>query len=61
MLPLIEDITMDVAKLYGILQPGDDVILPPPGSCGSAKDRVENHGDDVYCLDWFLCFRREKK
>lgn len=121
MFPLIEDITMDIAKLYGMLQPsasttqavravfiidpkgivrlimyypascgrnmqeikraiiamqkadkesiatpanwqpGDDVILPPPGSCGAAKDRVEKHGDDVYCLDWFLCFRREKK
>jgi peroxiredoxin (alkyl hydroperoxide reductase subunit C) len=121
MFPLIEDITMDIAKLYGMLQPsasttqavravfiidpkgivrlimyypascgrnmqeikraiiamqkadkesiatpanwqpGDDVILPPPGSCGAAKDRVDNHGDDVYCLDWFLCFRREKK
>jgi peroxiredoxin (alkyl hydroperoxide reductase subunit C) len=121
MFPLIEDITMDIAKLYGMLQPsasttqavravfvidpkgivrlimyypascgrnmqeikrviiamqkadkesiatpanwqpGEDVILPPPGSCGAAKDRVENHGEDVYCLDWFLCFRREKK
>lgn len=42
-------------------QPGDDVIIPPPGSCGAAKERVEQHGDDVYCLDWFLCFRKEKK
>ena len=41
-------------------QPGEDVILPPPGSCGSAKERVEQHGDDVYCLDWFLCFKRQK-
>lgn len=42
-------------------QPGDDVILPPPGSCGSLKERMENQDDDKYCLDWFLCFRREKK
>lgn len=41
-------------------QPGDDVIIPPPGSCGSAKDRVESKNDDQYCLDWFMCFRREK-
>jgi len=41
-------------------QPGDDVILPAPGSCGAAKDRVEKHSDDVYCLDWFLCFRKAK-
>ncbi len=42
-------------------QPGDDVIVPPPGSCGSAKERVESHDEDTYCLDWFMCFRKEKK
>jgi len=42
-------------------QPGDDVIIPPPGSCGVAKDRVETKVDDQYCLDWFMCFRKEKK
>ncbi len=42
-------------------RPGDDVIVPPPGSCGVAKDRMENQDDDQYCLDWFMCFRREKK
>jgi peroxiredoxin 2/4 len=41
-------------------QPGEDVIIPPPGSCGSAKDRVESKDDNQYCLDWFMCFRREK-
>jgi peroxiredoxin 2/4 len=41
-------------------RPGDDVILPPPGTCGTAKDRVENKEDNKYCLDWFLCFRKEK-
>lgn len=25
---------------------GDDVIIPPPGSCGTAKDRVEAAGED---------------
>ena len=40
-------------------QPGDDVILPPPGSCGVAKDRMETDEDNKYCLDWFMCFRRE--
>ncbi len=39
-------------------QPGDDVIVPPPGSCGLAKERVEQAGDDYYCLDWFMCFRK---
>lgn len=42
-------------------RPGDDVILPAPGSCGTAKDRVENKTEDRYCLDWFLCFKKEKK
>lgn len=42
-------------------EPGDDVIVPPPGSCGAAQERVERQNDDYYCLDWFMCFRREKK
>ena len=39
-------------------QPGDEVIVPPPGSCGQAKERVEGAGDDYHCLDWFLCLKR---
>lgn len=42
-------------------QPGDDVIIPPPGSCGVAKERVDNAGDDYYCLDWFMCFKKLPK
>lgn len=42
-------------------RPGDDVIVPTAGSCGTAKERMENQSDEQYCLDWFLCFRREKK
>jgi peroxiredoxin (alkyl hydroperoxide reductase subunit C) len=41
-------------------QPGDDVIIPPPGSCGTAKERMESTSDDMYCLDWFLCFKKAK-
>lgn len=41
--------------------PGDDVIVPPPNSCGIAKDRIEKSGDDYYCLDWFLCFKKLSK
>lgn len=119
--PLIEDIRMDVAKAYGMIQPnqsntqavravfiidpeatirtilyyplstgrnfdeikriilalqkadkdnvatpadwrpGDDVIVPTAGSCGTAKERMESKDEDQYCLDWFMCFRREKK
>ena len=116
--PVISDLTMDVAKAFGMLQPsasttqavravfiidpkamvrailyyplsngrnmneikrllvamqtsdeykvatpanwqlGEDVIIPPPGSCGSAKERVENAGSDYQCLDWFLCLKK---
>ena len=42
-------------------QPGDDVILPPPGSCGTAKERVETKEEGKYCLDWFMCLKKDKK
>ncbi|HRZ87584.1 MAG TPA: peroxiredoxin [bacterium] len=42
-------------------RPGDDVIVPPPGSCGAAKDRVEKAGKDYYCLDWFMCLKKLPK
>jgi len=38
--------------------PGDEVIVPPPGSCGQAEERVEGAGDDYRCLDWFLCLKK---
>ena len=41
-------------------QPGDDVIVPTAGSCGTAKERMENQSDEQYCLDWFLCFKKNK-
>jgi peroxiredoxin (alkyl hydroperoxide reductase subunit C) len=41
--------------------PGDDTIIPTPGSCGVAKERMANKDENKYCLDWFLCFNREKK
>ena len=115
--PLIEDITMEVAKKYGMIQPGesntkavravffidpkgiiraiiyyplslgrnfdelyraliamqtadkfsvalpadwrpgDDVIVPPAGSCGVAKDRMEGK-EDIKCYDWFFCTKK---
>ena len=42
-------------------RPGDDVIVPTAGSCGTAKERMDNQTEDQYCLDWFMCFRKEKK
>ncbi len=40
--------------------PGDEVIVPPPGSCGAAKERMEGSDPDVRCVDWFLCFKKQK-
>ena len=119
--PLIEDITMEVAKKYGMLQPGesntkavravffidpvgkirsiiyyplslgrnfdelkrvvialqtadrfdvatpadwepgDEVIVPPAGSCGIAKDRVEGKEEGVKCYDWIFCTKSISK
>ncbi|MDD3107477.1 MAG: peroxiredoxin [Bacilli bacterium] len=42
-------------------RPGDDVIIPTAGSCGTAKERMETKDEDQYCLDWFMCFKRESK
>lgn len=38
-------------------RPGDDVIVPPAGSCGTAKDRMEGK-EDMHCYDWFFCTRK---
>jgi len=32
-------------------QPGDDVIIPPPGSCSVAKERMGQKDKDVKCSD----------
>ena len=36
-------------------RPGDRVIVPPAGSCGTAKDRMDGKEDGVECVDWFFC------
>ena len=56
-------IAMQTSDAHGIAtpanwRPGDDVIVPPPGSCGVAKDRVEKADPDVKCLDWFMCLKK---
>ncbi|MBN2884336.1 peroxiredoxin [Patescibacteria group bacterium] len=118
--PLIEDISMDIAKQYGMIQPGEsntkavravffidpkgviraiiyyplslgrnfdelyraliamqtadklsvatpadwrpgeDVIVSPAGSCGVAKDRMDNK-EDMHCHDWFFCTKKVSK
>jgi peroxiredoxin (alkyl hydroperoxide reductase subunit C) len=119
--PLIEDITMEVAKKYGMIMPGesstkavravfvidpqgiirtiiyyplslgrnfdelyrvvvalqtadafnvampadwqigDDVIVPPAGSCGAAQERMCSKDEDTTCHDWFFCTKTLSK
>lgn len=40
-------------------QPGDDVIVGPAGSCGTAKERMED--DSMECEDWFFCKKKLDK
>jgi peroxiredoxin (alkyl hydroperoxide reductase subunit C) len=39
-------------------QPGEEVIVPPPGSCGAAKERMESTDSSVRSIDWFLSFKK---
>jgi peroxiredoxin 2/4 len=41
-------------------RPGDDVIVPTAGSCGVAKERMENK-TDMTCHDWFFCTKKIDK
>lgn len=119
--PLVVDVTMDVAKLYGMIQPGEsttsavravffidpedkirtimyyplslgrnfdeikrvlmglqtvdnfgvalpadwrpgeEVIVPPAGSCGVANDRMEGVESGLHCYDWFFCTKNISK
>lgn len=121
MFPLIEDITMEVAKKYGMMmpgesntkavravfvidpkgivrtvlyyplslgrnfdelyrivialktadefniatpadwRPGDDVIIPTAGSCGTAKNRMDGKEEGLDCKDWFFCTKKLDK
>ncbi|MBU2946466.1 peroxiredoxin [Zobellia uliginosa] len=40
-------------------RPGDDVIVGPAGSCGTAQDRMQD--DDIDCKDWFFCTKKLDK
>jgi peroxiredoxin 2/4 len=52
-------VAMQAADAFAIAtpadwQPGDDVIVPPAGSCGVAKDRMDGK-EEMTCHDWFFC------
>lgn len=42
-------------------RPGERVIVPPAGSCGVAKERMEGEVEGVECVDWFFCTRELSK
>ncbi len=42
-------------------RPGDDVIISPAGSCGTAKDRMEGTEEGLECKDWFFCTKKLDK
>jgi peroxiredoxin (alkyl hydroperoxide reductase subunit C) len=56
-------VAMQTADEHGVAtpadwRPGDEVIIPTPGSCGAAADRVAGAGEGYHCLDWFLCLKK---
>lgn len=55
-------IAMQTTDKFGVAtpadwKPGEEVIVPPPGSCGAARERVESKDPSLRCVDWFLCFK----
>lgn len=57
-------IAMQTADEFGVAtpadwRPGDDVIIGPAGSCGTAKDRMED--SEIDCKDWFFCTKKLDK
>jgi peroxiredoxin (alkyl hydroperoxide reductase subunit C) len=58
-------IALQAADEFGVAmpadwRPGDDVIVPTAGSCGTAKERMENKGE-MTCYDWFFCTKKLDK
>lgn len=59
-------IAMQTSDKYNVATPadwreGDDVIVPPPSSCGTAKERMSKKEENVRCDDWFFCFKSLSK
>lgn len=56
-------IAMQTADAFSVAtpadwNPGDDVIVPPAGSCGTAKDRMDGEDAEIDCKDWFFCTKK---
>jgi peroxiredoxin (alkyl hydroperoxide reductase subunit C) len=53
-------IALQTADNFGVAlpadwRPGDNVIVPPAGSCGVAKSRMDGDEEGVVCHDWYFC------
>jgi peroxiredoxin (alkyl hydroperoxide reductase subunit C) len=58
-------VAMQTADAFSIAtpadwRPGDEVIVPPAGSCGAAKERMESKVE-MHCYDWFFCTKKISK
>ncbi len=38
-------------------RPGGEVIVPTAGSCGAARERMQDTSGGMKCYDWFFCTR----
>ncbi|MCK4678891.1 MAG: peroxiredoxin [Bacteroidales bacterium] len=59
-------IALQTADEFGVAtpadwRPGDDVIVPPAGSCGTANDRMDSKDEEMTCYDWFFCTKKLDK
>jgi peroxiredoxin 2/4 len=59
-------IALQAADAFGVAtpadwRPGDDVIISPAGSCGTAKDRMDGKEEGLECKDWFFCTKKISK
>ncbi|WP_198950271.1 peroxiredoxin [Kineosporia sp. A_224] len=59
-------VALQTADEFGVAtpadwRPGEPVIVPPPGSCGTAKERMDGAVEGVECVDWFFCTKELPK
>ena len=59
-------IALQAADEFGVAtpadwRPGDEVIVPTAGTCGTAKERMDSKDPDVKCYDWFFCTKKLDK
>lgn len=42
-------------------RPGDDVVVAVPRSIEEVKERLEEKDEGIYCLDWFMCLKKDAR